>query len=59
MWVLLIVTLVSEGVYVEGYGEYKTFDECIYAIHDAEITVNEINEGMLCLHVGELHNDSN
>ena len=55
MWVLIVVTLMSSGgVTLEGYGEYVSHGSCIVAMREAEIAINEPNEGMLCLHMGEM-----
>jgi hypothetical protein len=51
LWVLVWVSLTDpvSGAWVDNFGMYQTHDECIYAMREAEIMINRVNEGMLCL----------
>ena len=49
MWILIVLTLTSGGVELEGFGEYYNHGDCVIAMHEAEIAINETYEGMLCL----------
>jgi len=54
MWVLTLVTLLFNGVAVENLGAYKTQEECLWAMRDAEIAVYETYQGMICLQDREM-----
>lgn len=49
MWMLLWVALLHGTLAPISLGEYETLEECLYALHEAEIMINEPWEGMVCV----------
>lgn len=46
----LVIFELSRGVlYFENWGSYPTHEECIYSLREAEIAINNENQGMACL----------
>jgi len=46
---LLWIQLIQGTVIVTDLGEYETFEECLYDMHEAEIAINKTWEGMVCV----------
>ena len=59
MWVLIWIAMYSpiHGLDIMDLGVYESYDDCMYEMREAEISINRTNEGMLCLEIPRTDND--
>ena len=51
MWILIYVALYTEGMAIDTWGKFNTYEACIVEMRSAEIGVQFTNEGMMCLEI--------
>lgn len=49
MWILVWTTLEFGIMYNSNIGQFETYDECIYNLHEAEIQINRPWESLYCI----------
>ena len=51
MYWLIILTLLEGGLYAKPIKPFPSYADCQFAMHGAEIAINEEHQAMVCLKV--------